>query len=124
MACLENKQLGDCQYVFGISDGRCTVPCLKVESFSMEETPEFETEATDNDGNVASVVRGPSKFTANISGYCTAADLDCLACQIIIPGKNGGQFYVEKFSISGSNNDFKKAEITAHRYPGATICCS
>lgn len=126
MAC-NNKKLGGgqgCSYVFGISDDRCNVTCIKVETFNMEETPEFETEGTDDNGNTVAVVRGPSKFTASISGYLEqGADLGCASCTIQIPGDNGGEFFIEKFSINASNNDFKKADITAVRYPGATVCC-
>jgi len=90
----------------------------------MEETPEFESEGTDDNGNVAAVVRGPSKFTASISGYIMAgSNLTCNECKVQIPGKNGGEFYVEKWSINASNNDFKKCDLTAVRYPGASICC-
>ena len=127
MAHCDNKQLGGgdgCNYVFGIDDARQNINCIKVETFNMEETPEFESEGQDDNGNTVAVVRGPSKFTATISGYLEqGANLACAACTLQIPGDNGGEFYVEKFSINASNNDFKKADITAVRYPQAQVCC-
>jgi hypothetical protein len=124
MAKCANTQMGNCEYLFGITDERQDVTCIKVESFNMEETVEFESEGTDDNGNVAAVVRGPSKFTASISGYVAAGcNLKSHLCEVTIPGDNGGKFFVEKWSINASNNDFKKCDLTAVRYPAATICC-
>jgi hypothetical protein len=126
MAKCANTKMGTCEYLFGITENRQDVTCIKVESFNMEETVEFESEGTDDNGNVAAVVRGPSKFTASISGYVAAGcNLLSHLCEVEIPNKAGGKdkFFVEKWSINASNNDFKKCDLTAVRYPEATICC-
>jgi hypothetical protein len=126
-----SKTLGDCAYVWAFDDDAPDVKCMTVESYSIEKTPEFETEATDDDGNVAAVRRGPVKYTINASGYTDAnSDLTCNVCKISLQGdtdlSGAGDLdgYVEKWSLSKTNNDFCKCELTAVVYAEAEVCCA
>lgn len=116
---MATTKLGDCAYVYGI-DGN-SVECITLESRSVETTPEFEAEATDDDGNVAAVVRGGDKTTYTLSGFVSAScDLDSHECKVTI---DGDECHVEKWSINRTNNDFAKCELVAVKYPSATVCC-
>ena len=42
---------------------------MTLETKNVEKTPEFEAEATDDDGNVAAVVQGGDKTTFTCGGY-------------------------------------------------------
>jgi hypothetical protein len=117
-------KIGDCAYIYGITGG--SVDCITLESKNEETVPEFEAEATDDDGNVAAVVRGPEKITFTLSGYTSAGcDLDSHECKVDVPTDGGGMrtCYVEKWSINRTNNDFAKCELTAVCYPSASVCC-
>lgn len=124
-----SKTIGDCAYVWGFGDEIPDVGCMTIESYSIEKTPEFEVEATDDDGNVAAVRRGPIKYTINASGYTKAdSNLTCNICKINLQQDKsfgGGTVdgYVEKWSLSKTNNDFSKCELTAVVFADATVCC-
>jgi len=113
-------KIGDCAYIYGISGD--TVAGITLESRRVETEPEFESTATDDDGNVAAVVRGGDKITYTLSGFVDASlDLDAHGCKIVI---DGHECHVEKWAINRSNNDFAKCELTAVKYPKAVVCCS
>jgi|LULO01.1.fsa_nt_gb hypothetical protein len=125
-----------CAYLWSFDGGNGQnelpdVTALTIETFTEELTPEFETTATDDNGNVAAVRRGPLKLTFTLSGYGKAeANLktytDGDKCTLNIKSIELGQrydCYIEKWAITGSNNDFLKCELTAVTYPNAQFCC-
>lgn len=133
------KTIGNCAYLWAFDGGAGTevlpdidVTAITIESFSEEVTPEFETEATDDEGNVAAVRRGPLKVTFNMSGYAkanaslmtyTAGSRCKLSARSVELNKNL-TCYVEKFAINASNNDFMKVELTAIGYETLpSVCC-
>ena len=125
-------QIGDTKYIFGVDvdnkeqDSEHCGLAIRVESISKEEVPEFEAEAKDDNGNTASVVRGPSKFTFSVAGFVLSGkDLLCNRCKLTIPDKELGNCtgYVDKWSISSSNTEFKKCDLSVIYYPAATVCC-
>ena len=109
-------QKGDTTYVFGKPG---TAPYMQVESISIEDSPEFEAEAQNNIGNTVSVVKGPVKQSITASGYLTGGGLPARGDTISVGGISNCVF--DKVSISRSNKDFCKAEITAIKYNSATI---
>jgi hypothetical protein len=130
------KTIGDCAYLWAFDDGNGreelpNVTALTIETFTEELVPEFEAEATDDEGNVAAVRRGPLKLTFNLSGYGkSSASLSTYTegqnCKLRVKSIELNQFfdcYVEKWAITASNNDFLKCELTAVTYPAAKFCC-
>lgn len=112
-------KIGDCAYIYGI-DGQ-GITGISIESRREETEPEFEATATDDEGNVAAVVRGGDKITYTIGGYVSGdLDLNAFGCKINI---DGHECHIEKWSINRSNNDFAKCELTAVKYPAAQVCC-
>lgn len=124
---MASTKIGNCAYIYGFgAAGAQNIACITIESISEETAPEFEAEATDDDGNVAAVVRGPDMQTFNISGYTKAgSDLDCHTCKVTIQTDSGANStgYVEKWSINRSNSDFAKCELSVKCYPAASVCC-
>ena len=108
---------GDTTYVFGTG---ATAPFMQIESFQEEASPEFEAEAQNNEGNTVAVEHGPVKYTITASGYLTgSSSLPDRGDSINIGGHSNAIF--DKISISRSNKDFCKAEISAIKYASATI---
>jgi hypothetical protein len=106
-------QLGDQSYAFGTSG---TAPFMQIESISTETTPEFEAEASNSQGNVAAVVRGPGKITITASGYLTAASPSAGDTITI----NGTTCIFDKLSVTASNKDFSKCEVSGFKYANVT----
>ena len=125
-----------CAYLWAFDGGNGQdslpdVTALTIETFTEELAPEFETTATDDEGNVAAVRRGPLKLTFNLSGYGKAsADLNTYTdgnkCTLNVKSIELGRSfdcYIEKWAITAANNDFLKCELTAVTYPNAKFCC-
>jgi hypothetical protein len=136
-------------YLWAFDDGSGAtytpdVTKLTVQTFSEEHTPEFETTATDDNGNVAAARRGPIKVTFNVVGFAEAgANLltytDPAAqgggCKIDITShllKSGGAGVkltcaITKWTITKANNEFAKVDLTAESYfrlrDGGSVCC-
>jgi hypothetical protein len=106
-------QLGDQSYAFGTS---AQAPFMQVETLTRETTPEFEAEATDSTGNVASVVRGPGKITITASGYM----LDAAPSHGDTITIDGTLCIFDKVSVTKSNKDFAKAEVSGFKYANVT----
>ena len=111
-----NKKIGDQTYVFGEPG---SAPFMQVESISIEDSPEFEAEAQNDIGNVVTVVKGPVKQTITASGYLAGGMLPARGDTVTVGGIADCVF--DKISITRSNKDFCKAEISAIKYNSATI---
>jgi hypothetical protein len=132
-------------YLWAFDDGSGAtytpnVTKLTVQTFSEEHTPEFETTATDDNGNVAAARRGPVKVVFNVVGFAEeGADLLTYTDP---DGANGGckldieshlldgvelTCAVTKWSITKANNEFAKVDLTAESYfrlrDGGSVCC-
>ena len=131
-------------YLWAFDDGSGNtytpdVTKLTVQTFSEEHTPEFETVATDDNGNVAAARRGPVKVTFNVVGFAeSGANLltytdpqDPSGCKIDITSHliDGTTLTcaITKWTITRANNEFAKVDLTAESYfrlrAGSNVCC-
>ena len=121
---MATTKLGDCAYIYGI-DTQEEIAGMIITGLTKETSPEFEAEATDDTGNVKSVVRGGDKISYTVSGFAkntaTLSTHGGDGCTTTIDSKT---CIIEKWSINSANNDFAKCELTAVHYPIATYCCS
>lgn len=109
---------------------------LTVQTFDEEHTPEFETTATDDNGNVGAVRRGPTKISFNIVGYAESGAnlktyLEGDKCKLGITSHllSGVelQCQITSWKITRANNDFAKVDLSAESYfrlrGGNNVCC-
>lgn len=103
-------------YVFG-TDAVSPIAGMAVESLKIDESPEFEAEAKDQTGSVVSYVVGDAKKNFTASGFLTTATFDIEDFTY-----DGLTFIIESRSITESNSDFKKCELSGVAYAviGAT----
>lgn len=135
-----------CQaYLWAFDDGSGSnyvpdVTKLTVQTFDEEHTPEFESTATDDEGNVGAVRRGPTKITFNVVGYAESgaklttylnSNGGATNCKLDITShliKNTKlTCQVTSWKITRANNDFAKVDLTAESYfrlrNGSNVCC-
>jgi hypothetical protein len=88
---------------------------LKPQTLSLSFEPEFQAEAMDENGEVASKVVGQDKVTFTMNGYVTDAALLTAAVSF----EYDGRFYIiTGRKVDESNTDFKKGEVTGESFAG------
>lgn len=114
-------QHGNQDYVFGFdSVEAATIAAavgLKPQTLSLAYSPEFEAQALDENGEVASEVVGPDKIDFTMNGYVTDEALLTGAASFEFDGR----FYVVKGrKIDHNNKEFRQGELTGTSHLGVT----
>jgi hypothetical protein len=111
-------QHGDQDYVFGFQDaGAAAIAAaagVKPQTLSISYEPEFQAEATNEEGQIAAKVIGPDKGTFTLSGYLVDDSAFGSATNFTYDGKF---FIITGRKTDASNQDFVKAELTGEYYP-------
>ena len=112
-------QHGSTDYEFGFQSVEAAAIAaaigLKPQTLSLNFEPEFQAEAMDENGEVASKVVGQDKITFTLSGYIVDAALLAAATSF----EYDGRFYIiTGRKIDEANTDFKKGEVTGESYAG------
>mgnify|MGYP000995932608 CR=1 FL=1 len=103
-------------YEFGVPTTEI-IPGIALESIKLEQTPEFQSEGKDAKGNTIAVVVGDPKYTFTASGYLfnesTFDPVDDFTYTFDIGGTPTAlTLIINNKSVTQSNTDFQKAEIT------------
>lgn len=114
-------QHGNTDYAFGFDDPDAstiaTAVGLKPQTLSLVYEPEFQAEAQDENGEVASVVVGPDKINFTMNGYVVDESLLKSADSFEYDGR---YYIIQGRKIDSANTDFKKGELTGVSYAGVT----
>jgi hypothetical protein len=111
------NQYGDTNYVFGLDDpliaGLAASIGMAPTEAKVSSEPEFDATAQNENGETASVVKGPLKKMITLSGFL----VDEGAFETGETFTFDGDFYViDSRSVNKSNKDFQKAEISATHF--------
>lgn len=111
-------QHGDQSYVFGFQDAGATAIAatagIKPQTLSVSYEPEFQAEATNEEGQIAAKVVGPDKGSFTLSGYLVDEAAFAAATDFSYDGKF---FIITGRKTDSSNQDFVKGELTGEYYP-------
>lgn len=114
-------QHGDTDYEFGFDSVEAAAIAaavgLKPQTLSLNYEPEFQAEALDELGNVASVVVGDDKINFTMSGYIVDDALLKSASSFEFEGR---YFIIMGRKTDTSNTDFLKGELTGTSYVNIT----
>lgn len=110
-------QHGDTDYEFAFEStdaaAIATAIGLKPQTLSLSYEPEFQAEAMDEVGEIASKVVGQDKISFTMTGYIVDRALLKAATAFEYDGR---YFIVEGKKLDESNSDFKKGELTGTSY--------
>lgn len=114
-------QHGNGDYVFGFDSAEASAIAaavgLKPQTLSLSLEPEFQAEALDDKGEVASKAVGPDKINFTMSGYVTDGTLLQAASSFEFEGR---YYIITGRKIDHSNSDFRKGELTGESFAGIT----
>jgi hypothetical protein len=106
-------QHGDTDYVFGFDSADAAAIAeaigLKPQTLSLSYEPEFQAEAQDENGEVASVVVGQDKIGFTMSGYIVDEELLKTAEAFEYDGR---YYIITGRKLDHANTDFRKGELT------------
>ena len=115
------QQHGSADYVFSFDDADAAAIAaavgIKPQTLSLNYEPEFQAEATDENGEVAAVAVGQDKVTFTLDGYVTDLALAKTGASFEYDGR---YFIVQGRKIDTSNTDFRKGQLTGTSYAGVT----
>lgn len=104
-------------YTFGTT----TIFGMVVESQSADTGPQYVAQAKDNKGEIQASVLGKPTGTATVSGYKTKnAKTPAVNSTFSLFGRS---FFVDKVTVTKSNSDFQKLEITGKFWDGVSSTC-
>lgn len=92
-----------------------------VESQNSEASPQYAAEAKNEQGETVAVQLGKRTGSCTVSGYkLSGSQTPGISSTFELDGQS---FFVDKVSVSQSNSDFQKIEITGKFWDGvATVC--
>ena len=94
---------------------------MAVESTSAESKPQFTAQAKNKDGETVAVKVGKLSGTATVSGFKKSDSAEPkIGDDFMLEGK---KFFVDKVSVTQSNEDFQKMEVTGKFWDGISGAC-
>ena len=114
-------QHGDTDYEFGFDSAEASAIAaavgLKPQTLSLSFEPEFQAEAQDEFGNVASVVVGDDMINFTMAGYVVDEALLKAATNFEFDGR---YFIIQGRKLDRANKEFLQGELTGKSYIGIT----
>ena len=105
----------------GFMFGTTPILGVVVESQNSDSGPQYNAEAKNDKGETVAIQLGKATGTCSISGYkLSSTATPSINSKVSL---NGKEFFVDKVTVTKTNTDFQKLEITGKFWDGVTTVC-